>query len=281
MTFSTQPPKLNEILKSARERKRATIQSAHQDTRISVIYLEALESGKYENFPAEVYCLGFLRKYSAYLGLNSEEMVALYKKEQDAAKEAIKETEEKQLVHEKEEKSNDLVKVMTLVLLLFFAGGGWLFTVLRSASKIKEVEAPPVIENIPVPEVQSPPPVRKEALVLTAHATDNVWLRILVDSKLSFEGFITTGSSRTWEAANDIFVRVGNTRAVTLTLNDHPVDIRSSAVKDINELLLTKDSVGKMAPPAPAPAQKLPVDPVAVKRSTAAVSHKSPVPPPQ
>ncbi len=253
MALSTDPQKLNEILKLNRDRKRASLQMAHQDTRISVAFLQALEAGEYEKFPAEVYCLGFLRKYASYLGLNPDEMVALYKSEQAGLVEVHKEEEKKQIEEDKQEKSSDLIKVLTLILLLVFAGGGWLFTVLHSAFKSK-VSEPAYSEAHPA---VSPLPPTHENLTLAAYARENVWLRIMLDNQLAFEGFIPGGSTRTWEARNQIFVRAGNTQVLSLTLNDQPVDIRSGAVKDINELVLTKESLAKKSLPAlPPPAPK-------------------------
>src|SRR3989338_6584155 len=219
MALSIQPHKLNEILKLNRDRKRASLQTAQQDTRISVDYLQALETGEYGKFPAEVYCIGFLKKYAAYLGLNPEEMVALYKKEQEARMAAHIETEKKQLDHEKQEKSTDLVKVLTLIILLVFVGGGWLFTVLRSTSENKASEPLSIAQRAMVPVL----PVPHRSLTLAAFTRDNVWMRVVPDKQLSFEGFVAAGSTRTWEAQVEIFIRIGNVEAVSLTLNGQPI----------------------------------------------------------
>ena len=57
--------KVHGILKSQREQKRFSLQSVHQETKISTAYLEALETGRWDVFPAEVYLLGFLTSVSA------------------------------------------------------------------------------------------------------------------------------------------------------------------------------------------------------------------------
>ena len=242
MSISVQPPKLNEILKQNRDRKRASLQMAHQDTRISVQYLQALEAGEYEKFPAEVYCLGFLRKYAVYLGLNPDEMVAMYKKEQDAQKEIVQEEEKKQESTDKQEKSNELVKVASLILLLVVCGGLWLYSVVTPVRKPAPAPVPiPAAAAKPAPIL--PPPV--ESLTLHAFTQDGVWMRVLLDRKLSFEGFIVTGASRTWEAKDEIFLRIGNVRAVRLTLNGQAIDPKSGAAKDVNDLVLTRDTLKK------------------------------------
>jgi len=50
-----------------------------RETNITRRYLEALEKEDFTVFPGEPYILGFLRNYCEYLGLNSNEIIALYK----------------------------------------------------------------------------------------------------------------------------------------------------------------------------------------------------------
>ena len=247
MSISIQPPKLNELLRLNRERKRATLQMVHQDTRIAISYLQALESGEYDKFPAEVYCLGFLRKYAAYLGLDPDELAALYKKEQEAHVTVYREEEKKKQEAEKEEKSTDLVRVLSLVLFLAFVGGWWLLTVVKSPTEFKQAS--------PLSQAQkkflAAPLVRDELLSLQIHAASNVWIRVLPDKNLSFEGFVAAGSSRTWEAESEFSLRIGNVDEVNLTLNGQPVDVHAGAVKGVNEILLTRESLkGSPAPPS-------------------------------
>lgn len=66
-------------LLAAREAKGVSLEQAARDTHISKRYIVALESESFDDFPGEAYFLGFLRSYAAYLGLNSDEMVALYR----------------------------------------------------------------------------------------------------------------------------------------------------------------------------------------------------------
>lgn len=70
---------LGEKLKTAREKRGYTFDQVMKDTNIAQRYLEALESENFSQFPGEPYLLGFLRNYSEYLGLDSQEMIGLYK----------------------------------------------------------------------------------------------------------------------------------------------------------------------------------------------------------
>jgi len=70
--------RLGDALRERREHKGVTMQQAAEDTRIREKFLQAIESGDYQSLPGAVYTKGFLRNYARYLGLEPEEMLALY-----------------------------------------------------------------------------------------------------------------------------------------------------------------------------------------------------------
>jgi cytoskeleton protein RodZ len=70
--------RLGDALRERREHKGVTMQQAAEDTRIREKFLQAIESGDYQSLPGTVYTKGFLRNYAQYLGLEPEEMLALY-----------------------------------------------------------------------------------------------------------------------------------------------------------------------------------------------------------
>jgi cytoskeletal protein RodZ len=69
----------------AREARGLTLEDAERDTRISRRYLQALEAEQFEVIPAPVYARGFLRSYSQYLGLDPQQVLALFPREEDSA----------------------------------------------------------------------------------------------------------------------------------------------------------------------------------------------------
>jgi cytoskeletal protein RodZ len=73
--------KLGEVLRAAREAKGVDIRRVERDTKIRERYLAALESGDYADLPGSVYTKGFLRNYGAYLGLDPEYLIDLYRLE--------------------------------------------------------------------------------------------------------------------------------------------------------------------------------------------------------
>ncbi len=70
---------IGEKLKSARETKKLSIKDVVRDTNITPLYITALEEEDFDKFPSETYLIGFLRSYSEYLKLDSEEIIQSYR----------------------------------------------------------------------------------------------------------------------------------------------------------------------------------------------------------
>lgn len=72
---------LGEILKSARKKKEITLDQAEEETKVRVKYLRALEEGRYDELPGNVYTLGFLVKYLDFLELDKGKFIQRFKME--------------------------------------------------------------------------------------------------------------------------------------------------------------------------------------------------------
>ncbi|HEY9593229.1 MAG TPA: helix-turn-helix domain-containing protein, partial [Spirochaetia bacterium] len=70
---------IGEKLRTARERNNLTIDQIARETHVAKRFLKALEDEDFSVFPGETYALGFLRSYSEYLGLDAEELIAIYR----------------------------------------------------------------------------------------------------------------------------------------------------------------------------------------------------------
>jgi cytoskeletal protein RodZ len=79
-----QAHRLGEVLRAAREAKNVELPRVERETKIRERYLSALERGEYRELPGSVYTKGFLRNYGAYLGLDPEYLIDLYRLETTA-----------------------------------------------------------------------------------------------------------------------------------------------------------------------------------------------------
>ena len=82
---STQEGKVGTMLHDVRIKKKISIEEVAKDLYIKPAYLTAIEKSDYDNIPESPYGVGFVRSYAAYLGLNSERIVQIFKEETGAA----------------------------------------------------------------------------------------------------------------------------------------------------------------------------------------------------
>jgi transcriptional regulator with XRE-family HTH domain len=70
---------LSGCLKRAREAQEISIEEIARSLKLRVVYLHALESGNWDEMPGEVYAIGFLKQYAAYLNIDVSESVKILK----------------------------------------------------------------------------------------------------------------------------------------------------------------------------------------------------------
>ena len=80
---SQESQKVGEILKQAREEKDISLGEISREIKVREKYLEKIEKGEYENLPPDVYARGFVKRCASFLGLDSERIVFLYKRERN------------------------------------------------------------------------------------------------------------------------------------------------------------------------------------------------------
>ena len=115
-------PSFCEELREARTRGGYSISDAAHVLRIQEHYLEALEEGRFEQIPGTTYAIGFLRSYSGFLGLDPDEIVDAFKREQGL------ERGEQRLAFPSPSDTSPRPKFWLILLVLVLAGlayGGW------------------------------------------------------------------------------------------------------------------------------------------------------------
>jgi cytoskeletal protein RodZ len=128
---------LGDKLKSTREARGYTFDYISRETNIAARYLEALETENFSIFPGEPYLQGFLRNYGEYLGLDTEELLSLYR--------ALKIQEQPVPVEQllrSPSKAPKIILIILLVLVGLAAGGGGVYFFRNVFRKTKAVEKP-------------------------------------------------------------------------------------------------------------------------------------------
>lgn len=72
---------VGQVLKEERGKKFYTLDEIEKATKIRKELLEALEAGQYLKLPPPTFVQGFIKNYGKFLGLNSEKLLAIYRRE--------------------------------------------------------------------------------------------------------------------------------------------------------------------------------------------------------
>lgn len=72
---------VGQVLKEERERKFYTLDEIEKATKIRKELLEALEAGQYTKLPPPTFVQGFIKNYGKFLGLNTEKLLAIFRRE--------------------------------------------------------------------------------------------------------------------------------------------------------------------------------------------------------
>lgn len=96
------------------------------------------------------------------------------------------------------------------------------------------VPSPPLAAALPVSQQEEPAIQGKHSLQV--RATQEVWLRVVVDDQQTTQALLQPGDGRTWHAQEGFTVTVGNAGGVEFTLDNQPIPplgISGQVVRDV------------------------------------------------
>lgn len=231
---------LGQILRQTREDKGLSLAQAEEATKIRSTYLQALEEGDFERLPAPVYVRGFLKNYANFLGLNAEEVLALYEGPHVQSGTSLPSMLDEPL----EPLSWRRWWPIGLVLLVIAAAviGLWGYQRYYGALPFLRPETTPTIAPTSTVAVPSPTtalatataaPTQTVTPTPTLSPTPTVvglelsieivgqrsWVLLIVDGERAFAGILEPGAKDSWRARERISLRSGNAGAVRVTLS--------------------------------------------------------------
>lgn len=72
---------VGQVLKEAREKKFYTLDEIEKITKIRKELLQALEAGQYQKLPPSTFVQGFIKNYGKFLNLDTEKLLAVFRRE--------------------------------------------------------------------------------------------------------------------------------------------------------------------------------------------------------
>ncbi|MBN1483320.1 MAG: helix-turn-helix domain-containing protein [Chloroflexia bacterium] len=240
-------PTAGDLLRERRQERQWTLAEVAQQTRIREDFLKALEEGSYALLPSETQVRGFLRSYAETLGLNADEVIALYQQEQG----------DPELVSiapltPPPRARSCLMPSLSFVLFTFLAllavgliiDRGWLnpttlpptatppgFTPTRILPTATPTATPTLQVFITPPRsTASPRSTRSqpgEGIEAVLEIAEPCWLRVEADGVEIFEGTLAN-TSRTFTATEALSIRMGNAGSVRVILNGEDLGLQGN-----------------------------------------------------
>lgn len=238
---------IGKIIKERREKKGVSLEDAHKVTKIQKKYLIAIEEGDVSVFLAEVYYKSFVISYANYLGLNQEELIErLNIKKREQEKEFVMQENPEDNKKNIKKLLIGFTSVIVVALFLFFIYmQKHISNVPSSAEIIEEIQ----LQNNKISDQnevkknllqEGKKPVANIKQKLDVEAKSTVWLKVNCGNVTVYEGIVTKGNKKSWEADESFTLTVGYAPGVNVFFNGDKVDVLRGAVQDVNTIVLKK-----------------------------------------
>lgn len=244
-------------LRQQRQLKSLSLDEVAKRTLVRHSILADIEAGELEQLPEPVYVQGFIRRYAVALGLDAEQVADAFPTQAaQPAHSFWRQLPSAQLrpVH--------LYATYLIVIATSVHGLSWLMNrsvsqageyvrqeqkaevaqaVAEAAAKSTGIASSkvggPVAKAFPLvgdsidseglagaiaADKDAKPPASDKPVQVEMTLTAQSWLRVVVDGSQAYEGVLSEGEQRTWEADEAIVVRAGNAGGVMIKLNDKP-----------------------------------------------------------
>lgn len=111
---------VGEILKKERLRLQISLQQVEKDTRIRLKFIEAIENNQWKTFSSHIYITGIIKTYSKYLHLNSDKVLAFFRREYEKKDDVRfkRRISSRYLTPQ----TKQVVKILTILLVMVFVG---------------------------------------------------------------------------------------------------------------------------------------------------------------
>jgi len=229
---------VGEKLKKAREAKGLSLQQVHEETKIHIKTLKNIEEGQLQRLPSMIYAKSFIKEYSEFLGLDSNEIL-----KQFFNKPGSKDAKLELIIEEKKLPPFKPVQVRTIAigaigLIAIFS----IFSLVFSRPH-KEGVQPAAKKEVTRQKKAKSAAKTARKLDLVVKAKNDCWLLIKADRKLLFDDVLPKGSVEQWTAKNSFSLRISEGRSVELSLNEKPLGSPGSGF--IKELKITHKGISR------------------------------------
>lgn len=252
-------------LRLARERRGLSLRQIAAKTKISIAALEALERNDISRLPGGIFSRSFVRSYAIEVGLDPDDTIHQFLEEFHGSPATEIPTsataaEAESAFDERQRLAGVFLKVVIvtipLILLVFY----FTMRVRQPASALSPPSPPPAAGDSqpqhtgPAAAASTPAAVATSgavrptgvdgALVLDVETTNDCWVKVITDGKVTVERLMRAGDKERVEARDRALIRVGNAGAFTFTVNGVPAKPLGPA-GSVRTAIITKDTLSR------------------------------------
>lgn len=256
----TTTKEIGKIFLEKRQELEMSLDEASRKSKIHPNVISDIEGGVFDKL-GSVYVRSFLKKYSSFLGIDPDFIMKKYESisrkipSREFNLKELEESEGKERPSIIPKLSGKKVQIaiiaslsVVLVVLIFVLIAVIKSTIIgsRRAERITPVKTVQKVKKTPVvvkTEAAKPKSTtvvttkaarketpRKESVVLTLKARDEVWIQLKAGDKKIFDGFLKNGDSKTWEADGPITVWTGKADKLDFIVNRRNVGVVAAGV---------------------------------------------------
>jgi cytoskeleton protein RodZ len=251
-----------DTLRRERELRGVDLREVAEATKISVRFLQALESDRIDVLPGGIFPRAFVRQYAIYLGLDPDRTVAefVYAYGEQAGSAAAAAPRR---AAPRSRRLPLLAAAIVLALLGIAAWAAFRHEAQGAAATPPPTAAAPVSTFAPDPVYPPPttpaalvPAGADQGLVLTLTSRQSCWVAVLADGVKVMDRVMNQGEAQTITAKGEMVLSVGNAGGITFTLNGHPGIALGREGEVRRNIVITRQSLPSLVqqgapPPSP------------------------------
>lgn len=261
------PDKVGDILHKERVTRRITLETIAKDLKLSVKYIEAIESNNLNELPADPYVRVYLRSIASYLMLDPDMILRKFFEEKGIDEPSSVEDNSKKISINVGEDNKEhsiswvivLIVIVALAILSYVSNKmGWISSVTPDntisiidstanngeavSDSINEEDFDSTVtedetssntektnETKPMGNVDDNDGTDSLKLVITVKK-DSVWTQVFSDGR-SWKNFIHVGRPRVFRAVDSLNLHVGNNARIRYHLNNKQLNVKGGGVR--------------------------------------------------
>jgi cytoskeleton protein RodZ len=231
--------KIGSLIKERRESLGISIFDVSNILKINPTYIEAIEKGDIDRFPAEVYYKGFLKNYAKYLEVDISGMLQELKIKEESTIRTIEKKKTNKKWH------FGYIFVACVALFIIFSWARIEYIKMKSKSEFEKrqntsFKTMTTAKELALHEQKKQILGMKEKSsknLIIIKTKDDCWIEVKDGENKIFQGLLVSGEKREIDYKKGLRLKVGNAEAVEIEINGKKMD-KLGSKGEVKELVI-------------------------------------------